>query len=252
MTEERRIEDYLAEGGKLTSPVNVPARYRAELLRVMASFVDSEMAGAAGLSERINDAPSLRARVLAARIVAEKLEHAALVLDLMGEFGADTARYVNRHPWSARLARDADIGQSRHGSDMRLSVFHYPVESWVDAVVMSFLMGRATSIQLAEYSAMSYQPLAEVFAAIAEAESGHVAHAEKGLSLIANNPVEKVEAEAAITYWHPRVAETFGNTASSRFDALKIFGLRHETNIGMLERWRGEVGGTLKKLGFSN
>lgn len=35
------IEDYLAQGGKLTSPGNVPARYRGELLRLMASFVDS-------------------------------------------------------------------------------------------------------------------------------------------------------------------------------------------------------------------
>ena len=29
------IEDYLAQGGKLTSPGNVPARYRGELLRLM-------------------------------------------------------------------------------------------------------------------------------------------------------------------------------------------------------------------------
>ena len=32
------IEDYLAQGGQLTSPGNVPARYRGELLRLMASL----------------------------------------------------------------------------------------------------------------------------------------------------------------------------------------------------------------------
>ena len=45
------IEDYLAKGGVLTSPANVPARYRGELLRLMATFVDSELAASAGKSK---------------------------------------------------------------------------------------------------------------------------------------------------------------------------------------------------------
>ena len=44
-TETMPIEDYLDQGGVLTSPVNAPARYRGELLRLMATFVDSELAG---------------------------------------------------------------------------------------------------------------------------------------------------------------------------------------------------------------
>ncbi len=38
------IEAYLAQGGKLTTPENAPPRYRGELLRLMATFVDSELA----------------------------------------------------------------------------------------------------------------------------------------------------------------------------------------------------------------
>ena len=38
---EMKIEDYLAQGGVLTNPANVPPRYRAELMKLMASFVDS-------------------------------------------------------------------------------------------------------------------------------------------------------------------------------------------------------------------
>lgn len=51
------VADYLAQGGKLTSPANVPPRYRPELLKLMASFVDSEMAGSAGFADVINTAP---------------------------------------------------------------------------------------------------------------------------------------------------------------------------------------------------
>ena len=104
-------------------------------------FVDSALAGAAGFAERINDGPGVKSRIAAARIVLEKMSNAERVLTLMGEFGADTQAYVNHHPWGDRLARDADIGASRRGGDMRLSVFHYPLLDWPDAVVMNWLMG---------------------------------------------------------------------------------------------------------------
>ena len=39
------VAEYLSKGGRLTSPQGVPPRYRAELLRLMSSFVDSELAG---------------------------------------------------------------------------------------------------------------------------------------------------------------------------------------------------------------
>ena len=70
------IEDYLAQGGVLTSPANVPARYRGELLRLMATFVDSELAGSAGFADTINAAPGITARIAAARITLEKADHA--------------------------------------------------------------------------------------------------------------------------------------------------------------------------------
>ena len=105
------IEDYLAQGGVLTAPENVPARYRGELLRLMAIFVDSELAGSAGFADRINVAPGINERIAAARIVLEKADHAESVLALMGDFGADEGRYVGHHPWAARLPRDADLGR---------------------------------------------------------------------------------------------------------------------------------------------
>lgn len=112
------IEDYLARGGVLTSPANVPPRYRGELLRLMASFVDSELAGSAGFADTINAAPGITARIAAARITLEKADHAERVLALMGDFGADEGRYATHHPWSDRLPRDAALGQARHGEGL--------------------------------------------------------------------------------------------------------------------------------------
>ena len=131
-TEIMPIEDYLAKGGVLTSPANVPARYRGELLRLMAIFVDSELAGSAGFADTINTAPGITARIAACRITLEKADHAA-----------------------DRLPRDADLGQARHGGDMRLAVFHYPIQGWVDAVVMNVLQGLAAGVTLDEMAKVS-------------------------------------------------------------------------------------------------
>ena len=146
MSDTLPIEDYLAQGGVLSSPANVPPRYRGELLRLMASFVDSELAGSAGFADTINDAPGIQERIAAARIVLEKTDHAGRVLEIMESFGADGDRYAVHHPWADRLPRDADIGAARQGGDMRLSVFHYPLLGWIDAVVMNVLMGHASSV----------------------------------------------------------------------------------------------------------
>jgi 1,2-phenylacetyl-CoA epoxidase catalytic subunit len=249
--DEMTIEDYLAQGGKLTAPGNVPARYRGELLRLMASFVDSELAASAGFAEVINDAPGIKARIAAARIVLEKADHAERVLRVMGEFGVDTSRYAGVHPWAARLPRAADIGARREGGDMRLSVFHYPLQGWTDAVVMNVLQGQAAVIQLAELQRVSYQPLAEVFRAIAPREARHAELGREGLARIAATAAGAAEARAAIAYWQPRVAAGFGSLASARFERLRRLGLRHRPNAELLADWQRATAAILADLGLA-
>ena len=156
------LEDYLAQGGKLTSPENTPPRYRAELLRLMSSFVDSQLAGSAGFAAAINWAPGIKERIAASRITLEKADHAERVLDLMEGFGTDKALYEQAHKWARRVDRGATIDPKRQGGDMRLSVFHYPLTGWTDAVVMNVLMGMATGHalgELARYCNLSELPL---------------------------------------------------------------------------------------------
>ena len=251
MTDTMNIDDYLAQGGVLTNPVNVPARYRGELLRLMASFVDSELAGAAGFAGTVNDAPAIRSRIAAARMVQEKLENAARVLSVMSEFGASTDRYENAHDWAARAPRDAEIGAARQGGDMRLSVFHYPLQGWVDAVTMNVLMGLAAGIQMRDLTRVSYAPLAEVFREIAPREARHTAIGVAGLKQVVATPEGRARVQAALDYWRPRVAATFGTAGSARFDMLKRMGLRHSRNEDLLSAWEAEVARTLAPLGLN-
>ncbi len=240
MTDEHSIQDYLEKGGKLTAPENTSPRYRAELLRIMASFVDSELAGAAGFADIINDGPGITERIAASRIVLEKFDHAERVLKIMAEFGANIDRYQNIHSWNSRVGRDDDLGIGRLGGDMRLNVFHHPIVDWIDAVTMNVLMGYATIIQLKELLQCSYQPLAEVFAEILVREMRHTELGEEGLNdLLAAG--EGAAIVKSIDYWRPRVAASFGAAASPRFDMLRKLGLRHTPNDALLKQWENAI-----------
>lgn len=242
------IEDYLAHGGKLSSPANVPPRYRGEMMRLMASFVDSELAASAGFADTINDAPGIKSRIAAARIVMEKADHAERVLAIMADFGVDAARYEGVHPWAARLPRQTDIGAQRQGGDMRLSVFHYPLAGWVDAVVMNVLQGSAAVIQIEEYARVSYQPLAEVFRAIAPREGRHAELGREGLARIVATEEGREAARDSVAYWRPRVAAGFGAAGSARFATLHRFGLRHQPNEALRAEWAAVTDALLSDL----
>ncbi|APG48328.1 Phenylacetic acid catabolic protein [Phaeobacter porticola] len=249
MSDEMSIEGYLAAGGVLSNPTNVPPRYRAELMKIMASFVDSALAGAAGFVDIINEGPGIKSRMAAARIVLEKTSNADKVLQVMGDFGADTERYVDHHPWTARLAREEAFDQGHSKHDRRLAVFNYPLEGWADAVVMNLLMGRAVAVQLAELSLVSYQPLAEAFRTIAPIEAHHGRLAHEGLSrLVQEGDIGMLQD--SIEYWWPRVAISFGTDTPEKFDALCAFGLRHRSNAELRARWQSEMRAVLRELGL--
>ena len=245
------LDEYLRRGGKLTSPANAPARYRAELLRLMAIFVDSEMAGASGFADCINFAPGLSERRVAARIVYEKFGHAAKILALMDEFGADAARYVGAHRWNERLARNTDLGTRRAGDDMRLNVFHYPIEGWVDAVTMNVLMGRATVIQLEDWTASSYQPLADATGEILPVEARHADYGETGLRNALATEADRARAQASVDYWLPRVAASFGSAGSASIERYRAFGLRQRANEELLSIRKADIAARLEGVGLA-
>jgi len=248
--DDMSLETYLAEGGVLTSPANVPPRYRAELMKLMATFVDSELAGAAGFADAINLGPGIKERIAAAKIVLEKTDNADKVLKVMGEFGVDQARYANHHPWAARLPREADIGATRSEHDMRRAVFNDPLNGWGDAVMMNLLMGTAVGVQMEDFRKVSYQPLAEAFRSVAPVEARHAELAEEGIERLVTEG-QRDDLQASADYWWPRVSASFGTGGSDRFEALRAMGLRHAPNPEMKAAWEERAGAVLARHGLT-
>lgn len=247
---EDELVSRIAGGGKIGDEDEVTPGYRGELTRVMVGFVDSELAGAAGFVNVINEAPGLRERIVTARIVSEKYDHAEEVLYLLEKFGVNPNLYVRSHPWAARLDRSVDLGNRRIGGDKRLNVFYYPLEGWVDSVAMNMLMGAATSVQLGELLDCSYQPLCDCMHEIVEREMQHARFGENGLAQAVQRDGTTIHAQASVNYWHPRVAATFGRADSDRFDLYHRYGLRRRTNAELLEAWKEDLRPRLANIGL--
>jgi 1,2-phenylacetyl-CoA epoxidase catalytic subunit len=250
MVDEESLVSFVAGGGRLSAPDNLTPRYRGELMRLMAIFVDSEMAGASGFADCINLAPGLKERITATRMVFDKFNHARQVLELMEQFGANTSQYVGAHPWSSRLDRSINLGTRRIDGDLRLNVFHYPINGWVDAVVMNFLMGQATVVQIDELTRSSYQPLADLLSQIMPVERRHAELGEQGLRVALENGHDKTDAQASVNYWYPRVADSFGRSASDHFDQHRKYGLRQKNREELLSSWQSIVHPILEQLGL--
>ncbi len=251
MVDEEGLVSFVSGGGRLSAPDNVTPRYRGELMRLMAIFVDSEMAGASGFADCINLAPGLKERIIATRIVLEKFDHARKVLELMEQFGANTGQYVGAHPWASRLDRSVNLGTRRMGGDMRLNVFHYPINGWVDSVVMNLLMGQATVVQLDELTRSSYQPLADTLAEILPVEKRHAELGQHGLQAALKRGHDVVDAQASVNYWYPRVADTFGRSSSDHFEQHRKYGLRQRSREELLALWQGHVQPIIEGFGLS-
>ncbi|MBB4285324.1 Phenylacetic acid catabolic protein [Roseospira goensis] len=250
-TTDADVTARIARGEKLADASEASAGYRAELMRVLAVFVDSELAGTAGLVPFINSAPGLRERATAARIVAEKFDHAQTVLEIMAPFGINPTLYVRAHCWASRLDRDLDLGSRRVGGDKRLNVFHAPLEGWLDAVTMNMLMGTAVSVQLGELADCSFRPLCAVMGDIAAREAAHAAAGETGIAQAIARGRTTAASQVAVDYWYPRVAHTFGRVDSLHFERYRQFGLRRHTNAELLNRWVAGINPRLTALGLT-
>lgn len=251
MSEVMDITNYLKQGGVLSSPDNVPARYRGELMRLMSSFVDSQLAASAGYATAINFAPNIDARLAACQITLEKVKHARAILNIMENFGTDVKRYEEKHDWTYRVARDTEASANRLGSDMRLSVFYYPLINWLDSIVMSVVQGVAAIVQLEELSNASYAPVAEIFRTILPTEKLHLEVGLRGLkAILANKDNEKAVIES-FKYWHERAALGFGKAESERYEKLKNMGLRHESNTALQKLWQERLDQSMKAFSLT-
>lgn len=254
MRDENALLEHVAGGGRIDGPEQMSPGYRAEIVRVMTVLVDSELAAAAGFAEAINRlAPGLAERQAMVRLTGEKLVHAGKVLELMRPFGVVPDLYLQSHAWPARVGRGVDLGVRRIPGDKRLNVFHYPLESWWDVLLVDLLVGDSLAHQLRDLSGCSYAPLDAELPFIATRAALLAGLAEPLLAAAIERAESPRPAQAALDYWWPRACATFGrqDPDSERFDLYRRYGLRKEPNRVLLERWAEAMRARLGRLGLA-
>src|SRR5699024_9911037 len=123
------------------------------------------------------------------------------LLAVMSTFATDSARYEQQPDWAARIGRDDALEDRQDQADMRLPVFYYPLQSWVDAVVMNVLQGLAAQVQLAELAQVSYTPFSEAIRAIQAGEKEHLEQGIEALKDILANADYRHEVPDSLGYW---------------------------------------------------
>jgi len=120
--------------------------YRKMVLTLMDKQAGREVATAEVFGQCVLHAPTVEDKIRITRFQGEELKHFQLIAKLMRELGVDTDAYVrDRQKAGARFTGDE--------ADMQ-------IQDWIDATLFNFMIDRAATFQLTEYTRGSYVPLA--------------------------------------------------------------------------------------------
>ncbi len=232
----------VAEGQQISSPDEMSPEYRDDLVHLMTMQADSELAGAFGYVPWIAKAPGVEEKLIVANIVRDETRHAKAVYGLLRDLGVDVDSRVAEHDYDYRVRQEGtDLGTNRPGTDARVNIFYYPIDSWADFVTFNFMMDRGAGHQLEDGLECSYAPWANELHRIFKEELTHIRHGDMWVERMAKDPATKDEVQAAINRWYPRTMNIFGRPGTSRNQRYRRFGLKKRDNDEVRKAFHDEV-----------
>jgi ring-1,2-phenylacetyl-CoA epoxidase subunit PaaA len=174
--------------------------YRKMVLMLMDKQASREVATAEVFGQCVLHAPTVEDKIRITRFQAEELKHFQLLARIMSELGVDMDAYVrDRQRAGARFTGDeADI----------------QIRDWIDATLFNFMIDRAATFQLTEYTRGSYVPLAKANRVILKEEEGHKNFGEGCLEQMCRDPVTRAEIQRRFTKWFVASMRIFGRAGT--------------------------------------
>lgn len=193
--------------------------YRRMVLTLMDKQAGREVATAEVFGQCVLHAPTVEDKIRITRFQGEELKHFQLIAKLMRELGVDTDAYVrDRQKAGARFTGDE--------ADMQ-------IQDWIDATMFNFMIDRAATFQLTEYTRGSYVPLARANQIILKEEEGHKDFGEACLEVMCQDPATRAEIQGRFKKWFVASMRIFGR-AGTKGNAYCI-------SVGLKTRDSGEV-----------
>ncbi len=174
--------------------------YRKMVLTLMDKQASREVATAEVFGQCVLYAPTVEDKIRITRFQHEELKHFQLLARIMSELGVDMDAYVrDRQRAGARFTGDeADI----------------QIRDWLDATLFNFMIDRAATFQLTEYTKGSYLPLARANEVILKEEEGHKDFGEECLAEMCQDPATRAEIQRRFKKWFVASMRIFGRAGT--------------------------------------
>jgi 1,2-phenylacetyl-CoA epoxidase catalytic subunit len=247
---DRIVLEKIAAGQPIPNLQEVSGKYRELATGILLQYADSEMAGGAGYSTLLPLAPSLAERVALASITYEKLALAQKTYTLVSQTGINIDKYIASHSWEARLGRSAALSYRRMAADKRVNALMYPLQSWNDLVVFTYLMANMACLHLQDFSKSSFEPWAQLAQAHLPIEKTHRDFGITCIARLSEKDSELRQMQLSMQYWYHKVLACFGLPNSERNSLYLNFGLKLSKNEELSSTWESEVRLALRNYGI--
>jgi ring-1,2-phenylacetyl-CoA epoxidase subunit PaaA len=193
--------------------------YMKLVLTLMDKQASREVATAEVFGQCVLHAPTVEDKIRITRFQHEELKHFQLLARLMTDLGVDMDAYIqDRQRAGARFTGDeADI----------------QIRDWLDATLFNFMIDRAATFQLTEYTKGSYLPLARANEVILKEEEGHKDFGEDCLEEMCQDPITRGEIQRRFKKWFVASMRIFGRAGTP--------GNQYCVRVGLKTRDSGDV-----------
>ncbi len=212
------FEARIAAGERVEAGEWMPARYRAECLRLIQMHANSELMGALPEREWIPRAPTLARKMALIAKVQDEIGHAQLLYRVAEDLGRPRAAMID----------DLLAGRAKFHN-----VFHYPAETWADVVVIQVFVDGAAMQTQGALRACSYAPYARVLRRICYEEDFHIRLGIDGFKALAEGtPAQRAMLQDALDRWWTPLMHFFGprDQASPHLEQMMRWRIKVKTN----------------------
>jgi len=193
--------------------------YRKMVLTLMDKQASREVATAEVFGQCVLYAPTVEDKIRITQFQREELKHFQLLAKLMRDLGVDMDAYLrDRQRAGARFTGDE--------ADMQ-------IRDWLDATLFNFMIDRAATFQLTEYTKGSYLPLAKANDVILKEEEGHKSFGEACLEQMCQDPATRAEIQQRFKKWFVASMRIFGRAGTP--------GNQYCLRVGLKTRDSGDV-----------
>ncbi len=211
--------------------------YRKMVLTLMDKQASREVATAEVFGQCVLHAPTVEDKIRITRFQHEELKHFQLLAKLMRELGVDMDAYVrDRQRAGARFTGDeADI----------------QIGDWLDATLFNFMIDRAATFQLTEYTRGSYRPLAKANDVILKEEEGHKSFGEACLEQRCRDSATRAEIQRRFKKWFVASLRIFGRAGTPGNEYCLRVGLKTRDSGDVAAAYLDSIRPVMEKCGLA-